>query len=301
MNSVISCQNIVKEFDGIRVLDGVSFEVTENSIYGLLGRNGAGKTTLLKIITDQMFLTEGTVEVYGENPHENERVLKEVCFVRENVFCPKGFKVSEVLNLGRSFYSNWNETMAKQLIGYFELDINKKFYQLSKGMQSTVAIIIGLASRAPITIYDEAYLGLDAPKRELFYEIVLKDYDEHPRTIIFSSHLIDECSSLLEKVIILNKGKVLLTEDADLLRERAFLIAGRKDKLAAYLQDKRVLHKEEIGKVVSVAVFGQISLEEQRKMTRDEIELQSLPLQKLFIYLTSNQGGDYHEFNAAAV
>src|SRR5260221_9730741 len=97
---------------------------------------------------------------------------------------------------------------------------------LSRGMLSAAGVIVGLASRAPLTIFDEPYLGLDAVARSIFYDRLLEDYAEHPRTVILSTHLIDEVSRLLEHILVIDQGRLILDEDADALRGRAFAVVG---------------------------------------------------------------------------
>lgn len=292
MNKAVECKRLSKAFDsGTKALDQIDLVIEENKIIGLLGRNGAGKTTLLKIIANQFFPTGGSVEVFGQNPYENEAILEKICFIRESAFYPKEFRVRDILETAEGLYPDWDHQFSEKLSAKFELKLDKKFKTLSKGMQSAVSIIVGLAARAPITIFDEAYLGLDAAKRQLFYDILLEDYSKHPRTVIFSSHLIDECKNLFEEVMILEEGKVLLRENMEAINEKSFYVAGRKDKVEGYLKGKKVLHNEGIGRMVSAAVFSNITEEEQRMMWKDDVELQPMPLQKLFIYMTSKNGG----------
>ena len=301
METIIHCTGITKTFDQTKALDGINLEIQPNKIYGLLGRNGAGKTTLIKIIGNQLFPNQGTIRVFGQELYENEENMKKICIVRENSAYPKEFKVRDIMETGKAFYPHWDHRFAEYMVRAFDLDINKKFKALSRGMQSSVSIMIGLASRAPLTIFDEAYLGLDASMRQLFYDILLEDYTQHPRTILFSSHLIDECSNLLEDVIILDKGKVLLHENVDEIKQRSFFIAGRKEQVESYLKGKRVLHQQQLGKLVSAAVFHGITDEEMQRMERDELEIQPMSLQRLFIYLTARNGGEGHEHDPAAI
>jgi ABC-2 type transport system ATP-binding protein len=130
------------------------------------------------------------------------------------------FKVKKIFELASDFFQNWDEEFKNELVAKFKLDINKKYITLSKGTAAIEGIIIGLASRSELTIYDEAYLGLDAAARKLFYDILLEDYIENPRTIIFSTHLIDEVSNLFEEIIKLHNGKILLKEETDIIKNK---------------------------------------------------------------------------------
>ncbi len=204
----------------------MSFSIEAGKIYGLLGRNGAGKTTIMQIITAQLFATSGEVMVFGEAPYENSRVLSQICFVKDSQKYPNRYRVLDVLAQAAFFFPSWDREYAFALIEEFRLPLNRRMKALSRGMLSAVGIIIGLASRAPLTIFDEPYLGLDAVSRSLFYGRLLEDYAEHPRTVILSTHLIDEISRLLEHILVIDQGRLILDEEAEALRGRAFTVVG---------------------------------------------------------------------------
>lgn len=231
MIGFIKCKQLTKKYGDFTALNGISFELEANKIYGLLGRNGAGKTTLLHLLHAHILPTQGSITVDGEAPFENTNVLQKICFVKESNNFKNNITVSEVLKLSALFYYNWDKDFALRLIDEFNLPLRKKVKALSKGMESAMGIIVGLASRAPITIFDEPYIGLDSVSRQLFYDLLLKDYVENPRTIILSTHLIDEVSTLFEKVLIIDQGNVLLMEDTDTLRHQAYYVTGEKEAI----------------------------------------------------------------------
>ena len=184
-----------------------------------------------------MFPSNGEIKVFGKASNEIRVVLKDICLIKESGTFIKDIKVKDALYIASLFYQNWDKNLAKKLVEDFELDTEKTFKSLSLGMKSQVSIIVGLSSRAPLTIFDEPYIGLDAPGRQFFYDSLIEDYSENPRTIIISTHLIDEVSNLLEEVIILHKGEVRLTGNIDDIREKAFYLNGSKEKMQAYLHN----------------------------------------------------------------
>ena len=163
----------------------------------------------MRIITGQEFVTSGTVRVDGQNPVENDAVLRRMSFVKESQLYPD-IKVKRVLEAASWFYPNWDAELAAQLMEDFDLPTNRAVKKLSRGMHSAVGIVIGLAARAEITLFDEPYLGLDAVARQIFYDRLLADYAEHPRTILLSTHLIDEVANLLEHVVVINQGRIVV-------------------------------------------------------------------------------------------
>ena len=181
-DAVIEVRNLRKTYRDVRAVDDVSFAIEKDTIYGLLGRNGAGKTSIMSILTAQNFPTSGEVRVFGEDPYENARVLGRMCFVRESQKYPDDAKPLHAFRAARLFFPNWDKALAHRLIGEFQLPLKRRIKKLSRGQLSAVGVIIGLASRAEITFFDEPYLGLDAVARQIFYDRLIEDYTEHPRT-----------------------------------------------------------------------------------------------------------------------
>jgi ABC-2 type transport system ATP-binding protein len=289
MSIIVETSNVAKSYEGIKALENINISLEENKIYGLLGRNGAGKSTLLKILTSQIFADGGEIKIFGEKPYENKNVLKNICFIRDNGFFSKEFKVRNILDTAATAYPNWDKGFAQELVNKFEINVKKRFKTLSNGAKSIVGIIVGLASRAPLTIFDEPYQGLDSAARHMFYDALIKDYSENPRTIILSSHLIEEMGKIFEKVIIIKQGQLLMVEDTEALTERAYYISGARDKVDLVLLGKNILHTEEIGKLKICAVYNQISDLEKENIEELNLEVDSIPLEKLFIYLTEKQ------------
>jgi len=298
MPYAIECINISKNYGKTNALSDVNMKIQKDKIYGLLGRNGAGKSTLLNIISAQVFPSDGAVKVFGEAPYENEKALKNLCMVKESGMFLKDVKVEDALSIASYFYPNWDKNLAKRLLDDFELDEKKEYKNLSLGMKSQLGIITGLSSRAPLTIFDEPYIGLDAAGRQLFYDVLIEDYMENPRTIILSTHLIDEVSNLLEEIIILHKGSVKLEGNSDDIKKKAFYIIGMKDQVEKHISNKKVLHREEFGKNLAAVTFDEISDNEINAMKAEDLSINTVPLQQLFIHLTGGKiikRGDINE------
>ncbi len=287
MNSVVRVNRLTKTYGSVAAVQEVTFSLEANTIYGLLGRNGAGKTTIMQMLTAQIFPTSGEVQVFGENPYENSRVLSQMCFIKESQKYPQNFRVRDVLDLSATFFPAWDKEYALALLEDFRLPLHRKMKALSRGMLSSVGIIIGLASRAPLTIFDEPYLGLDAVARTMFYDRLIEDYAEHPRTIVLSTHLIDEVSRLLEHVIVIDQGKIILDAEADTLRGRAFTVIGAAAKVEEYTVDKALLGRAPLGALVSATVMGNGNGKDRQQAQELGLELAPVSLQQLIVHLTS--------------
>jgi ABC-2 type transport system ATP-binding protein len=289
MGAVVEVSKLTKAYRDVIAVDRVSFSIEAGKIYGLLGRNGAGKTTIMRIITAQEFATSGDVRVFGEAPYENSRVLRQVCFVKDTPKYPQYYRVSDVLDVAPFFFPHWDRDFALALVEDFRLPLNRRIKALSRGMLSALGIVVGLVSRAPLTIFDEPYLGADAVVRSLFYNRLLEDYTEHPRTVILSTHLIDEVSRLLEHVLLVDQGRLILDEEADALRGRAFAVIGPAAKVDAYVAGKDLIDREPFGSMVSATVMGYGNASERQQAEALGLELAPVSLQQLIVHLTGEK------------
>ncbi len=285
---MIEIKDLTKSYGKTRVLRDINLNIEKNKIYGLLGRNGVGKTTLLKLISGQLIRNSGEIKLDGQEIFENEKAVEDICLVREFSSSLKEVKVKQILKAARLLYKNWDQEYEDFLIKEFGLNPKKKFIKLSTGNQTMVGLIIGLASRSRITIFDEPTLGLDAAIRYKFYNLLLADYEKNPRTIIVSTHLIDEVSNLFEEVIILNEENIALKEDVDSLVKRSYFLSGREKVIDSFIGNKRVIHSEEFGSTKIVGIYGELTEEEFQEIRDNNIDISNIPLQKLFIYLTEN-------------
>ena len=179
----------------------------------------------MRILAGQEFPSAGSVAVLGASPIENDAVLRRMVFVREDQGYPD-FKVRHALRAASWFYPNWSAELAEALLADFDLPPDRAIKKLSRGMRSALGIVIGLAARAEVTLFDEPYAGLDAVARQLFYDRLLADYAEHPRTVLLSTHLIDEAADLLERVVMIDRGRVVLDAAADDVRGSATTVSG---------------------------------------------------------------------------
>jgi ABC-2 type transport system ATP-binding protein len=286
MSSVVEVSNLTKAYGSVLAVNQVSFSIEAGKIYGLLGRNSAGKTTIMQIITAQLFASSGEVKVFGEHPYENSRVLSQICFVKDSQKYPNGYRVLDVLEQAALFFPHWDREYAFALVEAFRLPLSRLMKALSRGMLSAAGSIVGLASRAPLTIFDEPYLGLDAVARSIFYDWLLEDYAEHPRTVILSTHLIDEISRLLERILVMDQGRLVLDEEAEALRGRAFTVIGPAALVDTFTAGKEVLARSPLGGLLSATVMGNGDGKDRKQALALGLSLAPVSLQQLLVHLT---------------
>jgi ABC-2 type transport system ATP-binding protein len=194
------------------------------------------------------------------------------------------FRVCHALRAASWFYPNWDGELAGALIEDFGLRPGKRIKKLSRGMRSALGITIGLAARAEVTIFDEPYSGLDAVARQLFYDRLLAEYAEHPRTILLSTHLIDEAAALFENVVVIDRGRVVLDAAADGLRGVAATVTGPVLAVDSFTRDRAVWNRRTLGSQASAVVVGQLDEADRRRARSLGLDLAPLTLQQVVVH-----------------
>lgn len=298
MTLPIEVRDLRLNYGDFPAIQDLSFKLPSGGIHGLLGRNGSGKSTLLSVMAGFRKATAGTVTYDGQPVFENAAVMRQLCLIREGGDTVEGSeKIEEALSFASIMRPHWDEAYATALLERFHLSPKKKIDELSRGQRSALGVTLGLASRAPVTMFDEVHLGMDAPSRYAFYEELLSDFMEHPRTIIISTHLIEEVSSLFESLTIIDQGRLLLQEDAEVLRNTGATITGSAAAVEEMTRDLNVLNEKRLGNTRSVVVYGALSDNHHRRAAEAGLDIGALPLQDLFVHLTSTterNGDDDH-------
>ncbi|MEA3320195.1 MAG: ABC transporter ATP-binding protein [Bacillota bacterium] len=283
----IELKNVSKIYGNKKAVDNMSLTLEENKIYGLLGRNGAGKTTLMQLLAGHAVPSSGEILINGENPFNNRQITKDICLVNESNNFIKRLKIKDILKVASLFYPNWSWDTANALLTTFNLNPTLKTKGLSKGMESSLGIIIGLASRAKITILDEPYIGLDAAARFKFYEVLLEEYEEFPRTIILSTHLIDEVSNLFEEVVLMRSGKLVFHKSTEELLDSSITVSGKKEVVDEFAQGKRVLHETVLAGRKTATLYGEgLTVEEA---AAHNLDADRSSIQQLMVYMTEEE------------
>lgn len=281
MTDAIVLDGVTRRYGSVTALDDVSFAVPENSILGLLGSNGAGKTTIMSIIAGQDRPGSGRIRVHGQSPFENSRTLAQVSFVRDNQRYPDDYKLHHVLRIAPEFAPGWDTDLAASLVDAFRIPAKTPIKKMSRGQLSAVAIVLGLASRAPVTLLDEPYLGLDVGARARFHEALIADYEKVPRTVVLSTHLIEESASLFDRVVIVDRGTVALDVDSDTAQGFAWVVSGTTEAVDEVISGSRVLHRTTVGALASVTIAGPLGDETTALARRRGLQLAPASLQDL--------------------
>lgn len=295
MSAAIEIKNVSHNFKDKVVCDNISIDFEENKIYGLLGKNGAGKSTLINIITNQLICKSGEVKIFGTNPREDVSILEDVCVVREKEFFDPTYKVKDIFKSYSYFYKEYDYELQDKLCKLF--GINKKivYKKLSRGMKTLVSNIIGICSNAPITIFDEPTIGLDAVNRQEFYNIILESYMNKNRTIIISTHLINEVEELLEKVVMIADGKIKVNDYIDEVKEKSYYISGKGEDLNKLSILSEMILVKAFGNNKVCAYYGDLNDKDLSIIENSDIELDKMSLQDLFINMNKKEEALYEK------
>lgn len=283
MMEQLKISHLSKKFGRRVILDDVSFTLEPAKIYGLLGRNGAGKSTLLNLISNRIFPTSGSIKL-GDQEVNTDQTLDKIFLIGEDNLYYKQVKINQMFDLADGAYGNFDYQNAEQMLKQFELDGNQKFAKLSTGQKTAAKISLALNVDADYIFLDEPVLGLDANHREIFYQELIKSYQKRPRTIVFSTHLIDEIQQLVEHVILIDRHRVLEDADVQDLLDRAYDISGPAKLVDQYTEGLNVLSTTDLGNIRTAHVFDQLP---EDRILPDQVQIGHYDLQHLFIYLTN--------------
>lgn len=217
---VVDIRRVTRRFDHKTALDDVSLTVPRGGVFGLIGGNGAGKTTLIKHILGLFKPQMGTVDVFGLDPVENPvGTLGRIGYLSEDRDLPLWMSVGELMRYTQAFFPNWDETYAEELRLAFDLVRHAKIKNLSRGQRARAGLLVALAHRPELLVLDEPSSGLDPVVRRDILGAIIRTIADEGRTVLFSSHLLDEVERVADRVAIIHQGRILLTAPMDEIKD----------------------------------------------------------------------------------
>jgi ABC-2 type transport system ATP-binding protein len=218
--SVISVSELTRRFGATTALASVSLSMPRGAVYGLVGANGAGKTTLIKHLMGLLRAESGSVRVFGLDPVADPvGVLSRIGYLSEENDLPGWMRVDELIRYSRAFYPAWDDVYAEELRKAFALDPTAKIKNLSKGEKARAGLLIALAHRPELLVLDEPSSGLDPIARRDILAAIIRTIADEGRTVLFSSHLLQEVEQVADHVTMISQGRVVMSAPLDEIRE----------------------------------------------------------------------------------
>lgn len=289
MNDAVKTSSLNKYFGRTKALSNLTVTVQKNSITGLIGRNGSGKTTLMKILAGLLDKTSGDAQVFGEQPMDNLPVLNKIVYTCHDMAYEPRMSLKALLAAYEIMFTHFDPDFAEKLMKYFELNGKMKYKSLSQGMRSIFNFLCALSCRAPLTMLDEPVLGMDVTVRKSAYEILLRDYTEHPRTFIISSHLLSEIEGTLSDILLIEQGSAVLNCPIDDVRQSAYRIDGDVQAVDSFASGKNVIARK-ASEVGCFAVIHEQFTEKAAESARSrDLNVSPVKTEDLCVYLTQQK------------
>lgn len=264
MSNIIEAKGLNKKYGSFKALDNVSFKLEKGRILGLIGPNGAGKTTLLKSL---LGLTpfEGELNIFGLDPHkQRDELMKRVCFIADVAVLPRWIKVSQAIDFVEGVHPRFSRELCEKYLEQTKIKRNSRVKALSKGMVVQLHLALIMAIDADLLILDEPTLGLDILFRKSFYEQLLNDYFDDNRTIIITTHQVEEIEHILSDLIFIQDGKIVLDDTMDAIADSYFEVMVEKEFEEAALAMKPLNVREVFGQ--KVCLFSGIAKEQLQEL-----------------------------------
>ena len=252
MTSLVSARNVSKFYGSVRAVDDVSFEIEKGKITGLIGPNGAGKTTLLKAV---LGLTDcqGSLSVLGLDPfRQRKELMQNICFIADVAVLPRWIRVTQLLDFIEAVHPRFSRSRAEELLSRTKVRPDAKVRELSKGMVTQFHLSIIAAIDAKLLVLDEPTLGLDIIFRKEFYGNLLNDYFDGERTILITTHQVEEIENLLTDIMFINDGKIILDASMEDLPERYAELLASGENAEEARQLKPIYEREVFGQKVLI-------------------------------------------------
>jgi ABC-2 type transport system ATP-binding protein len=251
MSPVIQARGLKKSYGSTRAVDSVSFAIQPGRIVGLIGPNGAGKTSLFKAILG-LTQFEGELSVLGRDPRsERNELMQDVCFIADVAVLPRWLRVSQALDFVAGVHPRFDRSRATDFLRKTDIKMSSRVRELSKGMVTQLHLALILAIDARLLVLDEPTLGLDLLFRRQFYDTLLNDYFDKERTIVLTTHQVEEIENLLTDVIFINRGQVVLDTSVDMMPARFAQLTVTSENVA---------RARALGPFYEREVFGRVAM-----------------------------------------
>lgn len=283
--SVLICDNITKIYKDHNSIKNFSFNFLDNQIYAIIGRSDSGKEMLLQLMTASTKPTEGKVYLDGNILTSNSENLNRLCYISKDTIFPDYITIKTIMREMQEKYPKWDNYYAYSLLEHFNMKSNTTFSSLLDNKKCLLFNIIALASKANITFFDDSISEIDIKDRYDFFYFLYSHHQSYPRTIIFSIESVDEIDYIFDKILFLDKGKLIEFFTTEEIKNNFCYLSGKAEVLKSLISGVKVIGVEDRGKYLTVCIRKRLNKDETRKFQKYLIKISEVPIQKVFIYL----------------
>lgn len=283
--SVLVCENINKTKGKKEIIYNFSYNFLDNQIYAILGNNIEIQNELLNLLSAKEKPTSGNVYLDGELLYNNDLMCERLCYIASDTTFPGFIKVKDIIDMMANVFPKWDNAFAYEILTHFEIDIKTSYGKLSNNKKSLFNAIIGLASRANITIFNHPIETVGAKDRYDFFNFLYKNHFRYPRTYILSTSYIDEIDFLINKVLFFDRGRLFAQFSVDEIKDNFRYLSGKTEVLKSLISGVKIVGLEERGKTLTVCIRQKLSKDDVRKYQKYLIKISEVPISSVFIYL----------------
>lgn len=287
----IQVNHLQKNYGKKQAIRNLDLELHKDQIIGLIGANGSGKTTFFKMCVGLEEITAGNIRILGGDAWKDMTVRSEVIYSMHDLPVTPTEKLKNILRCYEIGFPHFDREFAMKMMDLFELPVKKSCKQLSQGMKSLFHFVCAMASRCQVTLLDEPFIGIDIEKRKMAYEILLRDYMEHPRTFVVSSHNLAELEGVLSEMVLIHQGELVFYQDMDQVREMLCRVSGSSENIQKYAEkrfEEQIVHRDsgELGDVLILRGSADSDLALEARQAGLEVE--SVAPEDVCVYLTTS-------------
>lgn len=287
--TIINAESVRKSYGSRLVVNNLNLTVYRGNVYALLGNNGVGKTTTIKMLVGQMVPDSGIISVFGLDPVKyGVEVKKRTAYVAEIMKVYDWMTLNDLFKFVRSFYPAWNEERCRRLLKTFDLPLHQKMKSFSRGMYAKGTLLAAICREPDLLVLDDPCLGLDTVSRRNFMEMLVDSLEDYGKTVVLSTHLIQEAAGIIDRVGIMNHGHLVVEQDTGMLQEqtRLLTVPAEQEKL---LPELEIINRRQVGSECFLTVKGDEKTMGARLRAAPGLtfKLDALSLEDIFIAYTS--------------
>ena len=283
--SVLVCENVSKVKKNTEIIHSFSYNFLDNQIYAIIGNDTNKQNELLNLISGKEAGSEGIVYLDGEPLYNNMTMSERICYISRNTSFPGFLKISEIFEMMASIFPKWDNSFAFEMISHFNIDIKEKYNKLNLNKRSLLNGILGLASRANITIFEHPIDDVETKDRYDFFNFLYKNHVRYPRTYIISTSYIDEIDYLINKVLFLDKGRLFAQFTVDEIKDNFRYLSGKTEVLKSLISGVKIVGIEERENTLTICIRQKLSKDDVRKYQKYLIKISEVPISSVYVYL----------------